>query len=207
MAWSQGNLDTQWALKYWPSKRSKVTDFIALSPDYHGTTEGYLICLGLPSLGCTPAVIQQEYASAFVSTLRLRGGDSAYVPTTTVYSETDEVVQPQAGVLASAFLGDARTVGVANVDVQSVCGVAPAGGLVTHGGVLYNALAHALVVDALTHAGPASLARVNSFQVCQQLAAPGLDGGDVLATGSGLDLRLALELDADRLQISSSLLY
>jgi hypothetical protein len=117
-----------------------------------------------------------------VTALRARGGDSAYVPTTTVYSETDEIVEPQQGVLASAFLLDARGVGVANVDVQSVCGVGPAGGLVTHEGVLYNALAWALVVDALTHAGPASLERVNVLDVCGQLAAPGLDVGDVLTT-------------------------
>jgi hypothetical protein len=187
IAWSQGNLDTQWALKYWPSTRGKVTDYIAMSPDYHGTSESYLICLGLPSLGCTPSVIQQEYASGFVTTLRLAGGDSAYVPTTTVYSETDEIVEPQTGIMASGFLGDARRVGVTNVDVQSVCGVGPAGGLVTHEGVLYNALAFALAVDALTHAGPASLARVNTFEVCQQLAAPGLDVGDVMTTEGGFD--------------------
>lgn len=112
----------------------------------------------------------------------MRGGDSAYVPTTTVYSETDEIVQPQAGVLASAFLGDARRVGVTNVDIQSVCGLGGAGGLVTHEGVLYNALAWALVVDALTHPGPAKLARIDTREVCKQLAAPGLDVGDVMAT-------------------------
>jgi hypothetical protein len=127
-------------------------------------------------------VIQQEYASAFVTTLRLAGGDSAYVPTTAVYSETDEIVEPQQGALASGFLLDGRRVGVTNVDVQSVCGVGPAGGLVTHEGVLYNALAFALAVDALTHDGPASLARVNVLEVCQQLAAPGLDVGDVMTT-------------------------
>ena len=42
-AWSQGNINTQWAFKYWPSTRSKVTDHVAFSPDYHGTTLANLV--------------------------------------------------------------------------------------------------------------------------------------------------------------------
>lgn len=33
-AWSQGSIDGQWAWKYWPSARAKVTDFITFSGDY-----------------------------------------------------------------------------------------------------------------------------------------------------------------------------
>lgn len=77
IAWSQGNLDTQWALKYWPSTRSVVSDFISISPDFHGTEVSYQSCTDI--LACPPAVIQQEYDSGFVTTLRKDGGDSAYV--------------------------------------------------------------------------------------------------------------------------------
>jgi hypothetical protein len=96
-------------------------------------------------------VIQQEYNSNFIATIRSNGGDSAYVTTTTVFSSTDEIVQPQSPVAgASAFLLDARGVGVTNNQVQAVCGgLGPAGTFYTHEGVLYNPLAYALTVDAL----------------------------------------------------------
>jgi len=58
--WSQGNIDTQWAFKYWPSTRNHTTDHVAFSPDYHGTVEANFISLGeaLPQ-----SVLQQEYNS------------------------------------------------------------------------------------------------------------------------------------------------
>lgn len=58
MAWSQGNLDTQWAFKYWPSTRDIVSDFISMSPDFHGTTISYSACPEFSKLPCAPSVIQ-----------------------------------------------------------------------------------------------------------------------------------------------------
>ncbi|KAK0778181.1 hypothetical protein LTR75_015730 [Friedmanniomyces endolithicus] len=178
--WSQGNIDTQWAFKYWPSTRSKVTDHVAFSPDYHGTVLANFLALGEPQ---PPSVLQQEYTSTFISTLRRGGGDSAYVPTTTVYSGfLDEVVEPQQGSGASAFLGDARGVGVTNNEVQTICAGQPAGGFFTHEGVLYNALGYALAVDALSHAGPGQASRLDLASVCASYLTPGLDLNDFLLT-------------------------
>ncbi|KAF2668083.1 alpha/beta-hydrolase [Microthyrium microscopicum] len=184
IAWSQGNLNTQWALKYWPSTRGIVSDFISMSADFHGTTEAYLICLSAPELGCTPSVIQQEYESLYVNALRRNGGDSAYVPTTSIYSATDDIVQPQSGTGASAFLQDGRNFGVTNAELQTICPGQPAGGVVSHGDVLINALAYALAVDALTHDGPGSLSRIDLPTVCAQPIAPGLDLNDFLLNES-----------------------
>jgi hypothetical protein len=177
IAWSQGNLDTQWALKYWPSTRSIVSDFICISPDFHGTEIAYILCPSFPSIPCPPAVIQQDYNSNYVARLRENGGDAAYVPTTTIYSGTDEIVEPQQGTGASAYL-----IGASNNYLQSICPGQPAGLYVTHEGVLYNAIAYALAVDALTHAGPGEISRIDTASVCQELAAPGLSLGDVIAT-------------------------
>ncbi|KAK0289371.1 hypothetical protein LTR35_002568 [Friedmanniomyces endolithicus] len=180
LGWSQGNIDTQWAFKYWPSTRGKVTDHVAFSPDYHGTVLANFLALGEPM---PPSVLQQEYTSTFISTLRAKGGDSAYVPTTTVYSGfLDEVVEPQQGSGASAFLKDARGVGVSNNEVQSICAGLPAGSFYTHEGTLYNALGYALAVDALSHAGPGEVSRLDLASACASYLTPGLDLNDFLLT-------------------------
>ena len=187
MTWSQGSLDMQWALKYWPSTRSKVSDNINVSPDYHGTIDAYFLCPGFPKLPCDASVIQQEYSSNFVTTLRSNGGDSAYVPTTTIYSAIfDEVVEPQSGSSASGNINDARRVGVSNNEVQTVCPGQPAGGVYGHAGVLFNALAFALAKDALTHPGPGLSSRIDLSSVCAMYVAPGLSVADVLATSNDI---------------------
>jgi hypothetical protein len=58
--------------------------------------------------------------------------------------------------------------------------VRAAGLVYTHEGVLYNPVAYALVVDALTHSGPGSFDRVKSS--CADIVAPGLSLSDVLET-------------------------
>ncbi len=110
------------------------------------------------------------------------GGDSAYVPTTTVYTGTDEIVQPQSGTNASAIILDARGVGVSNTQAQIACPGQPAGGPYTHEGMLYNPLSFALAVDALTHPGPGELSRIDLTTVCAEIAAPGLNANDLVLT-------------------------
>jgi hypothetical protein len=185
-AWSQGSIDGQWAFKYWPSTRKLVTDFITFSGDYAGTIAANFVAgVGFP---LPPSVLQQEAGSNFIKTLRANGGDSAYVPTTSVYSSFfDEVVQPQAGVFASAFIRDARNVGVSNTDVQLACPGAPAGSFYTHEGVLYNPLAFALLKDALSHDGPGVVSRIPDLaHVCTNYLAPGLELADFLETENAI---------------------
>ncbi|GAB1737524.1 hypothetical protein NU219Hw_g1835t1 [Hortaea werneckii] len=182
--WSQGNICTQWAFKYWPSTIEKVTDHVAFSPDYHGTVLADFISLGEP---LPPSLLQQQYNSQFIQTLRRDGGDSAYVPTTTVYSGFfDEIVQPQSGTEASAFLLDARNVGASNNEVQRVCAGQLAGSFFTHEGILYNSLGYYLLLDALTHDGPGDPQRLDLETVCSYYLTPGLDLGDFLVTENSL---------------------
>ncbi|KAK5166319.1 uncharacterized protein LTR77_008580 [Saxophila tyrrhenica] len=185
VTWSQGGIDAQWAFKYWPSTRSRVTDLVAFSPDFHGTILADLIDAGEP---LPPSVLQQEYNSNFITTLRANGGDSAYVPTTTVYSGFfDEIVEPQQGRGASAFLNDARGKGVTNNEVQKVCpNGSPGGSFYTHEGTLYNPLGFALLVDALSHKGPGRPSRLNLKQVCWNYLTPGLDLTDFLLTENSI---------------------
>ncbi|KAK8052324.1 hypothetical protein PG993_003709 [Apiospora rasikravindrae] len=201
VSWSQGGLDTQWAFTFWPSTRARVSNFLPISPDFRGTVLANALCLSADSelgLGpCDPAVIQQEHTSRYIATLRAAGGDSAYVPTTTFYSGFfDEIVQPQHGTEASAYLLDARGVGVTNVEPQVVCpSGSPGAGFYGHAGMLYHPLTYALIVDALSHSGePGSLSRVDVADLCSHYAAPGLTLEDVLATAGLIPIALGLML-------------
>lgn len=198
ITWSQGGLDTQWVLQYWPSTRPVVDDFISISADFHGTTLAYFVDPAFPDvIPVPPSVIQQEYDSDFVLTLRYGGGVAPYVPSTSVWSITDEIVQPQYDPYASAsyFAQDLpgtpntspvcpvnRNVSYTNAQIQTVCKDRPAGLIYPHEGVLYNPLAYALALDALTHPGPGRIDRINLDEVCNQVVAPGLSPEDVLAT-------------------------
>lgn len=181
MTWSQGSIDVQWSMKYWPSIRSIITDFIAISPDFHGTRLAYLLCSGnanVNMIGCTPAVSQQAYNSRLINRLRQDGGDAAYVPTTTVYSQYDEIVQPQSGRQASGMIREGNGVAVSNTLLQDACRGQEGSGLYLHEGVLYSATAYALVIDALTHDGPGSIDRVRNS--CSQTTPEGISDLDVV---------------------------
>ncbi|KAI9893689.1 MAG: hypothetical protein M1814_005905 [Vezdaea aestivalis] len=186
VTWSQGSLDVQWALKYFSSTRSALSDFIAISPDFHGTLASDLTLCTSPLLPCSAAARQQGYSSSFISTLRANGGSQAYVPTTTIYSATDIIVLPQSGTSASGYLPSSPLAPASNTELQSACPGKPAGGYYTHEGVLFHPLAWALAVDALTHDGPGQVGRLDLGRLCGELVAEGLDVEDVLATESVL---------------------
>lgn len=203
--WSQGNLDTQWVFQYWPSTRPVVTDFISASADFHGTALAYLLDPALINPPLPPSIIQQEYDSNFVLTLRYGGGGSPYVNSTSVHSITDEIVQPQYSPFASAdyFTLDLpgtpntnsvcpvlRNVPYTNNQIQTICAGQPGGSPYTHEGVLYSPLMYALTIDALTHDGPGRIERLDLATVCSQFVAPGLSLADVLATEGLIPLAL-----------------
>lgn len=184
-AWSQGNINAQWAYKYWPSTRTKVTDHIAFSPDYHGTNLANLIAS--PGEPLPPSVLQQEYNSNFITTLRNNNGASSYVPTTTIYSGFfDEIVEPQQGTGASAFINNARNAGASNSEVQTVCNGQVAGTFYTHEGILYNPLGFALLKDALAHDGVGQTSRLDLGSVCSTYLTQGLDLADFLITENAI---------------------
>jgi hypothetical protein len=180
-AWSQGNIDAQWAYKYWPSTRDVVTSHVGFSPDYHGTTLANLI--RVPGEPLPPSILQQEYDSDFIQILRSNGGDSSYVPTTNIYSGfVDEIVAPQSGNEASGRLLNARGVGVSNIEVQVVCKGQLAGSLYTHEGTLYNPLGFALLKDALANNGTGEPSRLDLGSVCNDFITPDLVVSDFLVT-------------------------
>ncbi|KAJ7180902.1 hypothetical protein C8R46DRAFT_1070908 [Mycena filopes] len=188
MAYSQGNIITQWALTFWPSMRSVVSDFLGMSPAFRGSTLVTAGCVPIQALGigCPPAIHQQTLNSNFVNAMRSHGGDSALVPTTLMFSLTDEIAQPQFGDDATALLKDANNVGVTPVRVQDVCAGKLAGGVATHEGMLYHPLTLAMLEDAMTHDGPADIARVDTARLCGQAVADGMSLSALVDTEVGL---------------------
>jgi hypothetical protein len=180
LGWSQASIDVQWALKYWPSTWESVSDFLVVSGEFHGSLSAEPCLVQNPV--CAPALRQQSYDSNLITTMRANDGDSAYVPTTSVYSGIDELVSPQVGLNASARLNDVRGVGATNIQIQMACPGLPAGSLYTHDPLLFNSLVYALFADALTHDGPADLSRIDLDTVCNQIIAPGLVLSDLLGT-------------------------
>ncbi|RDW84245.1 hypothetical protein BP6252_01835 [Coleophoma cylindrospora] len=182
------SINMQWAAKYWPSTRSTVSDFIAVSPDIKGTNIADAVAGLTGILPVAPALLQQEDTSTLIATLRANGGDSALVPTTTIYSSSDEIVQPQSGNQASGFFLDANNIGASNSQVQTVCPNQAAGGNFTHEGMLYNSLAFALAMDAFTNPGPGQVSRLDLPTVCAAALAPGLDATDKSTTDSTITI-------------------
>ncbi|KII91480.1 hypothetical protein PLICRDRAFT_509233 [Plicaturopsis crispa FD-325 SS-3] len=127
LGYSGGNDAVQWAFTFWPSTRASAEQFISLGGDFQGTDIG--IIYEIAQLDTTPgSVRQQTTGSKFLANLKAKGGLYNWVPTTSVYSHTDDVVQPEPGPndpSASSFIGGTRT---GNIWIQEFCPLLP----VTH---------------------------------------------------------------------------
>lgn len=187
---SQGNLASQWLLRYWKSARSKVNNFIAISPDFHGTTKN----VGCPppnTTGCPPAALQKTYHTNFVNTLWKNGGGSALVPTTIVYSSDDQVVSPKKVSNSSFSLNDEYKAGVNLNDVKELCKDKPAGDRFFHESMVYNPLVHELTIDAIKHKGPGNVDRIDLDSVCQKYLHESLRVEDAILS-EAVDIRTGI---------------
>jgi triacylglycerol lipase len=159
---SQGNLELRWAVKWWPDLWTKVDDMVYLGSPAHGIVAGNLACV----IPCGRPAYQMRVGSNLLTALNNGDETPGPISYTSIYSYTDEAVVPW---------WTAVTNGATNIAVQSVC----PGRIVTHGGLLYDAVTFRLVVDALSHAGPASPGRL-PFGTCLEVLAPGVSAVDVL---------------------------
>jgi pimeloyl-ACP methyl ester carboxylesterase len=162
---SQGGLQPRWALRWWPTLRERVSDYISLASTHHGTDviDAGMLC----ARGCAPSIHQQRPGSRLLAALN--DGAEAWGPAdyTAVYSANDMTVIPATTAARLSPAGDAR---VANVLLQDIC----AENRASHNGMLIDGLAFAVVMDALTHDGPANAARIDR-SACAQQVIPGLD--------------------------------
>lgn len=164
---SQGAIQPRWALKWWPDTREVVEDYVSMAGTNHGSLYGNAGC----SPSCAPAIWQQRQGSTFLTALNADDetpGDLSY---TSVYSLTDPIIQPVAPEPTAAIDG------ASNVAVQDICPGRP----VDHIQSIWDAVYYAVVMDALTHDGPADQSRIDAA-VCTQLAMPGVSNDKALSS-------------------------
>lgn len=163
MGHSQGALHPRWALKWWPDVGSLVDDLVMLAGPNHGTA----LAAKSPPSGCFPSCWQMTTGSNYLAALNAGDETPGAVSYTSVYTLFDELVQPQAPVSTSALDG------ASNVLVQDVCPERP----VEHAFMMADHTVHAIVMDALDHAGPADPGRIDPLAACAGAFFDGVDLG------------------------------
>lgn len=178
---SQGGMIGRWALRWWPDVRGMVSDVVGAAPDNHGTD----VALPLCAIPCAVAFWQQRSDARFVAALNSGQETFAGVDYTAIYTRNDEVVVPPTSAVLS---GPGR---VTNVAVQEIC---PANGSEHLVVGTTDAVAWALLRDALDHDGPAVVSRIDRG-VCEELFMPGVDRATALtelaAAGTALATTIA----------------
>lgn len=156
---SAGPPVTMWALRYDADAAAKVDDVVALAGALHGTALIEPVC---KAIGNCPALAWQMHPqSNFVKALNA-APLPATVDVTSIYSKTDEGIQPAQDMTSWA--------GATQIAVQDICPTHIPG----HMGILADNAAYHLVIDALSHPGPASPARVDRG-ICSQFFSPNVD--------------------------------
>ena len=168
VGFSQGPLEPRWALRWWPDMRILIDDMVAQAGVGHGFTETEVIC----SQSCIAPFWQMKPNSKFLTALNAGDETPGDVSYTSVYSRTDQFVW-LAGGGGNPWDDSASLDGAANIAVQDIC----PGRSVDHVQVIYDAVFHAVTMDALSHDGPADRSRIQA-SVCAQGAMPGVDMGE-----------------------------
>lgn len=158
---SQGVLHPRWAIRFWPDVAASVDDLVMLAGPNHGTE---LAAFDSP-LGCFESCWQMGPRSAYLGALNAGDETPGAVSYTSIYTATDQLVQPQVPVSTSALDGGM------NLLVQDVCPARPA----EHASLMIDHAVYALSLDALTRDGPTDLGRLDLLDVCSGAFMPGAD--------------------------------
>ena len=169
---SQGGMQPRWALKWWPDVRSLVGDVIGLAPANQGFAGAPALC-GFP---CPPSTRQLIPGSQFLAALN----DGDETPGRLSYSVISSATDMSEPPLLNELKGESDD---SETQVQEIC----PGREVDHGHIQFDAVAVALVLDALGHAGPARASRIPNA-TCAKTYADLIDPAEVERQGAaGLD--------------------
>lgn len=160
MGHSQGGLQPRWAIRWWPDVEQAVDDLVMLAVPNHGS----VVVDPAYETGCFPACYQMSTRSDFIAALNAGDETPGAISYTSIYSLDDEVVQPAAPEPTAALDG------ASNILVQDLC----PGRRVGHLGLAYDAAVYEMVIDALTHPGPADPSRFEPL-TCASIWFDGVD--------------------------------
>jgi hypothetical protein len=165
---SQGGMSMRWALRFWPDTRKMVADVVGLEPDNDGTT--VITDQDCATLGCPAGDWYQTYQSPFIEALNSGTETFSGISYTNTYSVDDELVHPDSGPGNCSSCLSTGGGQISNVELQSLCPLDTSEHV--EGGTT-DPVAYAVGVDAITHTGPASTARI-SPSVCDEALMPGV---------------------------------
>jgi triacylglycerol lipase len=155
---SQGGAMVLWIAKFWPDVARHASDVVSLAGPLRGTTVANALCA---LRRCAPLAWQMSRGGH-----TMRALERAPVPrglaVTSVATRLDELITPQ----PSASSGR----GVHTVLTQDIC----PGHLVEHALLSSDPVAYRLMIDAITHRGPARASRIGR-SVCRRLTLPETD--------------------------------
>lgn len=167
LGWSQGGMSMRWSLRFWPDTRDLVDDVIGFASSNHGSER--LSTTSCAQMGCRAAVYQQASDSEFIRALNSDVETFAGISYTNIYSRFDEVVVPNSGPEDCSTCLTTGEGDIANIQTQEMCPL----DVSDHVVIGISGATYALVVDALTHDGPAVLSRV-PHSSCNTLVMPGV---------------------------------
>jgi triacylglycerol lipase len=167
VAFSVGTLGARAAMKWWPDARALVDDLVMIAGPHHGDANFDILC----AVPCIAPLWQMKASSRFLGALNAGDETPGDVSYTSAYSRTDLAVQPELPSHATSDLS-----GASNIAIQDLC----PGRFVDHAQSIDDAAFFTVVMDALTHSGPADPARIDR-SVCAQVAMPGVDALQVVA--------------------------
>lgn len=155
---SQGGAMVLWIAKFWPDVARHASDVVSLAGPLRGTTVANALCV---TGSCAPLSWQMTHGGHTMRAL-VRAPMPKGLPVTSVATRLDELITPQ----PSASSGR----GIRTIEVQDVC----PGHVAEHALLSSDPVAYALMMDAITHRGPAAVRRIDP-SVCSELALPKAD--------------------------------
>lgn len=161
---SQGASMPRWAIRWWPSVQAALDDFVMHAGPNHGT-----IIADQGAQGAKPAAFWQfQTTSNFVARVNADDETPGDVDYTSIYTTTDELVQPAplpliGGEATAELEPGSNNPNLANIWLQEICPAV----VVDHVTIgTTDGLTAVLTVDAFLNDGPADFDRAGGLAIC-----------------------------------------